>query len=623
MPITASQKFPPLRVLADVEAIEKTPLTARIQRWDFALSLLDACRINPKKPALIATNRGDLEASPITWSFDELESASIRLANLIHDKGLNQDDTVAIISPTVPAYFACLIGGMLAARPFPINWMLEPTAIADLLERSAVKMIISFGPCHDFVIHENVLKALELITTKPLFYTLQDPFSQPHENDLLQLASTYPADSLIFKRSIAQDGDIACFVHSGGTTGHPKVVKILHRGLMYRLWVASYGLAFTPNDIVLSDTPLFHIGGLLVRGLVSTANGQTTVLPSLHGARDKRYIKNYWRYIEHFGITQISGVPTTLSVLARTPPTQENISSLRPYFATGSAPIPPAIQQKIATITGAKALQSYGMTENTSHATLDPRNGEIRNGCSGFRVPYTQIRIVKMHTDGSIVRDCAPGEVGSILVAGPGVAGGYLNEEHNQGAFLDNGFFVTGDMGSLSQDGYLRVSGREKDLIIRGGHNIEPVEIEQALMATGLVAIAAAVGKPDAHAGELPIAFVELYPNCVSTENELLASISQYISERPAMPKEIIILDSLPLTSIGKPNKQLLRLKAVERVFSDLLLQLTCRWRLEVVETPGNSFQLNVYLQDNAHLENTKSLLSLYTIPYIIHIDLT
>ena len=137
------------------------------------------------------------------------------------------------------------------------------------------------------------------------------------------------------------------------------IVKILHGGMVFRHWAANNGLAFTRDDVVLSDTPLFHIGGLLVRGLVNTANGNTAVIPSIFGARDKNYIANYWRYIERFGITQVSGVPTTLSVLAKNPPTTENISTLRPYFATGSTAMAPAVQDRVSEVTGAQVLQSF------------------------------------------------------------------------------------------------------------------------------------------------------------------------------------------------------------------------------------------------------------------------
>lgn len=622
------QTHPPLRTLADVLALEQVPLEQRVTRWDFAQNLLDGCRHAPARAALHVTDNGDLDGRVITWTFAELAQRALQVANLLRSEGVGPNDAFAIVSPTVPALFATLIGGLLAGRPFPINWMLDAHALADLIRTSGAKVVVALGPTADFSVHENVAAALALLAARsdappqasPRLFTLHDPFAAPHPGDLMTAAAAHPHDQLAFDRATAQRHDVACYVHSGGTTGHPKIVKILHGGMVYRQWAANACLAFTPEDVVLSDTPLFHIGGLLVRGLVSTADGHTTIVPSMHGARDKRYIANYWRYVERFGITQISGVPTTLSVLAKNPPTTEDISTLRPYFATGSTAMAPAVQSRIGEITGARALQSYGLTENTSHVSVDPRDGEIRTGWSGLRVAYVQVRVVKMAPDGSVLRDCAPLEDGMMLVGGPGVAGGYLDAAQDQGAFLSDGFFVTGDLGCIGADGYIRISGRLKDLIIRSGHNIEPRLIEDALLQSPWVAQAAAVGRPDAHAGELPIAFVELHPGAQVTAEELLHFAAQRIPERPAVPKEIVLLDRLPLTAVGKPMKHLLQLMAAKQVFREALRDLPGTWDLEVVNTGGSGMKTTLTLHDAADATRAMAdaVLSTFSTPFVI-----
>lgn len=615
--------YAPLRTIADVEAIEQVPLEQRITRWDFALNLLDGCRDDPSRAALHVTQNGNIDGAVLTWSFAELECRAIQVANLLRASGVGPSDVVAIVSPTVPGLFATLIGGLLAARPFPINWMLDAPTLRDLMQSAKVKAVIALGPTPGFSIWENVRSASAALEHPPKLFALHDPFgATPIVDDLLTAAALHPGDRLAFPRETARRDSIACYVHSGGTTGHPKIVKILHGGMVFRQWAANNGLAFTRRDVVLSDTPLFHIGGLLVRGLVNTANGNTAIVPSVHGARDKNYLSNYWRYVERFGVTQISGVPTTLSVLAKNPPTGENIASLRPYFATGSTAMAPAVQDRIAEVTGAQVLQSYGLTENTSHATLDPRDGEIRRRCSGIRVPYVKIRIVKMNEVGGVLRDCAPGENGMVLVGGPGVAGGYLDPAQDSGAFLPDGFFVTGDLGSLDADGYLRISGRQKDLIIRSGHNIEPGIIEEALLQSPWVALAAAVGKPDAHAGELPIAYVELHPGAQVTADELLRYVAERIPERPAVPKEIVLLDKLPLTSVGKPMKHLLQVDAAKREFEAALRTLPCPWDLEIVNTGGSGLATTLILKDGSESarDAAERILSAYSIPYVIQV---
>ena len=137
-------------------------------------------------------------------------------------------------------------------------------------------------------------------------------------------------------------------------------------------------------------------------------------------------------------------------------------------------------------------------------------------------------------------------------------------------------------MGSLDADGYIRISGRKKDLIIRSGHNIEPRVIEEALLHSPAVALAAAVGKPDAHAGELPVAYVQLHPGAQATEAELLEVAARHIHERPAVPKEIVILDQIPLTAVGKPQKHLLQVDAAQRTFQALFEHIAGDWKLEV-----------------------------------------
>jgi len=615
-------RYAPLRTMADIEAIEQVPLEQRITRWDFALNLLDGCRHKPERAAFYVTDNGNLDGEIKVWRFVDLEHRAIQIANLLRAAGVGPNDAVAIVSPTVPALFATFLGSLLAARPFPINWMLDAHALTDLIQRADAKVVVALGPTPGFDVYETVCAALTQMINPPRLFTLHDPFASSHADDLLTAAAAYPQE-LDFVRDTAQRRDIACYVHSGGTTGHPKIVKILHGGMVYRQWAANNGLAFTPDDVVLSDTPLFHVGGLLVRGLVSTANGNTAVLPSMHGARDKSYLANYWRYVDRFGVTQISGVPTTLSVLAKNPPTGENITSLRSYFATGSTAMSPAIQDRIAEITGARTLQSYGLTENTSHVSLDPRDGEIRRGCSGIRVPYMKVRIVKMGADGDIERECALNEIGMILVGGPGVAGGYLDSAQDRGAFLPDGYFVTGDLGSIDADGYIRISGRQKDLIIRGGHNIEPALIESALLASPWVAVAAAVGKPDAHAGELPIAYVELHPGAQVSADELLHYAAQHIPERPAVPKEIIFLDKLPLTSVGKPIKHLLQLDAAQRVFNEVLQCVPGEWTLQVVNTGGSGMATTLTLKGSVPgaRQKAEEILSAYAIPYVIQED--
>jgi fatty-acyl-CoA synthase len=280
----------------------------------------------------------------------------------------------------------------------------------------------------------------------------------------------------------------------------------------------------------------------------------------------------------------------------------------------------PAVQDRIFAITGARTLQTYGLTENTSHVSVDPRDGEIRRGCSGLRVPYTTVRIAKVDAEGRVLGDCARGEIGMVLVRSPGVAAGYMDPAQDRGVFMPDGWLVTGDLGSIDADGYVRISGRQKDIIIRSGHNIEPGLIENALLQSPWVAQAAAIGKPDAHAGELPIAYVELHPGAQVDADELIRFAAERIPERPAVPKEIVFIDKLPLTAVGKPVKHLLQADAARRVFTEVLRPVPGAWELDVINTGGSGLRLVLRLQAGTPgaREQAEALLSAYSTPYLI-----
>jgi len=374
----------------------------------------------------------------------------------------------------------------------------------------------------------------------------------------------------------ARDGsEIGAYVHSGGTTGLPKIVTLSHRNMSYRHWTLQLAMRLEIGEVILHDTPMFHVGGLIGRCLPPLASGASILIPSVMGARDKRYIGNYWRFVEKYRVTRLSGVPTTLAVLAKSAPKGIDLTSLKPYFMTGSTAMPVSVRQEFERVSGVGVLNSYGMTENTASIAIDPRDGIRKEGSSGIRVPYTRIRVVAPNETDAGPRLCGPREIGMLQIKGPGLSPGYVNPVHGAGARTDDGWLITGDLGRVDEDGYVFVTGRAKDIIIRGGHNIDPALIEEPLLQLPGVLHAAAVGKPDKHAGEIPVAYVQLVPGAQATAAELIASLTGRIGERAAIPREIYIVDELPLTDVGKPIKSALRKDAAERAFSAALSEAT------------------------------------------------
>jgi fatty-acyl-CoA synthase len=568
----------PLRDIDDIERIERVPLGDRLPIVDFhrriALALA-ARKRNDTAIHFIAD--GDVDGIVHETSFGTLHGHIEQVASLLRSRHIEHPDVVAILLPTMPAVYWTIIGAMVQAVPFPLNWMLEPQYLLGLLTEADVKAIIALAPTPGFKIWESIMSIRNQLPSGLPIWSVTVPGSTVlPESDLdLQLAGQNQArlDSP-GPPPIRAGSDVAAYVHSGGTTGLPKIVKLSHRNMSYRHWTLQLAMQITLGEVMLQDTPIFHVGGLAGRSLPMLASGASLVIPSLMGARDKRYIANYWKFIARFRITRLSGVPTTFSVLAKSPPQGEDLSSLKGNFVTGSTALPISVRREFERVSGVRVLNSYGLTENTASVAIELRDGQSREGSSGIPVPYTRVRIKRLGDAETTSEICGPNQTGMIQVSGPGVALGYVNDKHTQTSRTADGWLITGDLGRIDTDGSLFVTGRSKDIIIRGGHNIDPGLIEDALLQSPEVLLAAAVGKPDAHAGELPVVYVQLVAGSPVTEADLLAHARARIQERAAIPKEIFIIDKIPLTDAGKPAKVVLRHDAAERTFRAVLSQI-------------------------------------------------
>ena len=269
----------------------------------------------------------------------------------------------------------------------------------------------------------------------------------------------------------------------------------------------------------------------------------------------------------------MSAVPTVYGTLARLP-VNADISSLRLPIA-GASPLPAAVREAFARRTGVGLLEGYGLTEATCASTWT-RPGEERTGSVGRALPGQQVKAVRISANGSWA-DCAPGETGVLVIGGPAVFAGYLTDPGpggprvSRGGAVRDGWLDTGDLGYVNADGFVYLTGRAKDLIIRGGHNIDPRVIEEALLRHPAVAAAAAVGSPDPHSGEVPVAYVVPADPGQFDEAELLAWAGTAIGERAARPKRIYPIPAIPLTQVGKHYKPALAADAAARAVAEAL----------------------------------------------------
>ncbi len=225
--------------------------------------------------------------------------------------------------------------------------------------------------------------------------------------------------------------------------------------------------------------------------------------------------------------------------------------------------------------TGIRILEGYGLTEGTCVSSVNPPHGERRIGSIGFRIPYQEMVIAEVHDDGT-GELLPPNEIGAVLIRGENVFPGYLESIHNKDIWVDLGdggprWLNTGDLGRMDDDGYFWLTGRKKELIIRGGHNIDPKLIEDPMHRHPAVALAAAVGRPDPRVGEVPVVYVQLKPGAETTVEELLLFAQEHIPERAAAPKHVYIIDQMPVTAVGKIFKPALVRKQIEDVLTAAL----------------------------------------------------
>jgi acyl-CoA synthetase (AMP-forming)/AMP-acid ligase II len=311
-------------------------------------------------------------------------------------------------------------------------------------------------------------------------------------------------------------------------------------------------------------------------GLSVFARGGHVLLGTPQGYRTPGLLQSFWSICSHHKVTTFSGVPTIYAALLQSPREDCNLDSIR-YAICGAAPLPVELFRRFQSETGIKIVEGYGLTEAGCVSSLNPPAGESRVGSIGLRMPWQQMRVVGLDSAGRYKRDTQVDEPGLIVVRGPNLFQGYLNPEHNNGIWLDipEGssetamWLNTGDLGHQDAQGYFWLTGRAKELIIRGGHNIDPKVIEEAFARHPGVALCAAVGRPDEHAGEVPVAYVQLRPGSSCQEDELLDFAARNIGERAAVPKAVTIVPTLPITAVGKIFKPALQLREVEAVVSD------------------------------------------------------
>ena len=567
--------FAPVRLVrtpADVRLLEATPLAEAIRPRSTYELIRNSAHAFGDKTALTFLPSAEPGAPAVRWSYSELLARVHQTANALHRLGLQPGDAVAVLLPGCLEYHLALWGGAAAGIVQPLNPLLSDEKLASLMNAAKARVLIAWGDDTTEGDHSLWAKALRVRAHVPTLHTVLRV--TPHGDmaatdlpagcaDFHALIAAEPDDHLVSGRRIAPT-DIAAYFHTGGTTGAPKLARHSHGAQVFTAWVCVQLQGVRVDDVAINGYPLFHVAGVLPGSLTSLSAGAETVIPTPALFRNKAVIANFWKLVEAHRATVLTGVPTVLAALANVPVGDADISSLR-YGRTGAAPMPGELAAKLKQLIGIQVHESLGMTEMAGISTITPPGMTSPPGCVGIRLPYTQWRIVALDEQGGASdRELPPGESGMVLFKSPNLFSGFLDEADNRHAFTPDGWLATGDLGFIDDQERLHLSGRSKDLIIRSGHNIDPKVIEDALAAHPAVLLCAAVGAPDAYAGELPVVFATLIPGAVATEDELLAFVCAGVDEPPARPKRVTILDTMPMTNVGKIYKPDLRAMAAK-----------------------------------------------------------
>jgi fatty-acyl-CoA synthase len=605
-----------------------------------------------KEPALSFFLRVEDHARPETWSYESLFARITATANFFHELGIGKNDVVAFVLPNLPETHLTIWGGQAAGVVYAINPLLEPAAIGELLRVGEAKVLVTLAPFPGVDLWSKLQPVLSAVSTLQhlVLVNLADHvpgirsraarFLQRREaksvhgsagiapvpdriavHDFAEGVCWQPTDRLVSGRVIQPD-DLSSFFCTGGTTGAPKIAMRTHANEVANAWSAGqfFGDGISASKTIFCGLPLFHVNAVLVTGLLPFSRGAHVILGTPQGYRGEGVLPRFWELVERHRINFFSGVPTVYAALLQQPTQDCDIRSLE-YGLCGAAPMPVELMRSFQERTGLKILEGYGLTEGTCVSTCNPPLGERRLGSIGLRLPLQEMKAVVLDDAGAYVRDCVDGEVGVLVIRGPNVFAGYKLPEHNVGLRVNTHeggpWLNTGDLGRRDADGYFYLTGRKKELIIRGGHNIDPASIEGPLHNHPDVQLAAAVGRPDAHAGEVPVAYVQLKPGARATETDLLSFIKDHIGERAAVPKAIRIIPAMPVTGVGKIFKPELKHREIEDSLSDALRAAGVQiGSLKASSDPRYGTRIHVSLSESSDPELARHVLGQFPFPF-------
>jgi fatty-acyl-CoA synthase len=518
-------------------------------------------RLNPEGVALVHLPTPDHPGmAPVTH--DRMMGLVATAAARFRAAGLEPGDAVAILLPSCPALMVSLWAAMWAGVAQPLNLLFTREAIAAQLTAAKARLLIVPPEGAPAGLYEKVA-GLEAEIPGLRIMTAPIDGSVALDGEALAPDPDWRV-RLDEGRSSADPDRVAALYPTGGTTGAPKLARLTERSMVASALGSMLSIDYRRDDRLLAGLPLFHVGGAFVGALAAAAAGAGMWFPTIAGFRNPAVVAAFWQMVARHRITLGALVPTSLGAVAGTPTDGADLSSLR-LVLTGASTCPPEVVKRFLAAWGGDAVrQVYGMTE-FSGAIAQVHHDVMPDGAA-VGLPLAQVEVAVL-ADGVLHRT-APTPAGELLARGPQVFAGYMDPRQTEAAFYD-GWLRTGDICRIAESGQLHITGRIKDLIIRSGHNIDPLILEDAALAHPGVAMAAAVGLPDAYAGEVPMLFV--VPAAGADLADLAGFMETRITEPPARPRRIEALADMPVTPVGKIFKPRLRELAAETAARALL----------------------------------------------------
>lgn len=497
--------------------------------------LKDSADLHPNKVAVLEGN------NPTTYL--ELKCMAEGLAASLYENGFRKGDLLAIMLPNCFEYILSFYAVQrLGGTVVQVNPMYQPRELENLLEDSGAKWFIS---------HQAQVQKIEKIGYKEKLHILIADGDRGEDSSLYFWVDNGKNEPPIIGMDV--DNDIAILQYTGGTTGKPKGVMISHYNVVCNLYQNKVSSPEEANgnvwERVIGMAPMFHAMGLTI--MITTIFRGGTYYPILKF--DLNIVVDTIKKIQP---TVFSGSPTMYIALLNHPGLKaEDLSAIK-SFGSGSAPLSVEVMKAFEEKTSVPITESYGLSEATTMTHKNPSNGVRKPGSIGIPVPSTDCRIVDIETG---TKDVLLGEKGELLIKGPQIMKGYWKNKTETEKTLKNGWLYTGDLAVMDQDGYFYIVGRKKDMIIAGGYNIYPLEIEEVLYKLPEVKEVCVYGIPDKYRGETVKAAIVLKENTTITEKEVEEWCNEHLA-RYKVPRYIEFREELPKTAVGK----ILRTKLIE-----------------------------------------------------------